>query len=102
MRLVALALLSAAAFGQSSTGPSRTGPSRTGPSFDIADVHESATTPNPHMSGGALRGGRYEIRRATIADLIRVAYNVDDDKVLGGPGWMDTARFDVIAKAPQP
>jgi uncharacterized protein (TIGR03435 family) len=52
------------------------------------------------MSGGVLRGVRYEIRRATMPDLIRTAYSVDDDsKILGGPNWLELDRFDAIARA---
>src|SRR5580704_803561 len=85
-------LLWGAAFGQSIDTP---------PAFDIADVHVSARTMNLNMSGGFLRAGRYEIRKATMVDLIRTAYTVDADKVLGGPSWLEADRFDVIAKAPQ-
>jgi uncharacterized protein (TIGR03435 family) len=46
------------------------------------------------------RGGRYEVRKGTMLDLIRVAYGVDSYKVLGGPGWLETDRFDVIARTP--
>jgi uncharacterized protein (TIGR03435 family) len=35
-----------------------------------------------------------------MVDLIRTAYAVDGDKVLGGPSWLESDRFDVIAKAP--
>jgi uncharacterized protein (TIGR03435 family) len=70
------------------------------PAFDIADVHMSPHAANPTMSGGVLRAGRYEIRQATMVDLVRTAYNVDADKVLGGPSWLESDRFDVIAKAP--
>jgi uncharacterized protein (TIGR03435 family) len=84
-------LLWGAAFGQSIDTP---------PAFDIADVHVSARTMNLNMSGGFLRAGRYEIRKATMVDLIRTAYGVDADKVLGGPSWLETDRFDIVAKAP--
>jgi uncharacterized protein (TIGR03435 family) len=52
------------------------------------------------MEGGVLRAGRYEIRYATMLDLIKTAYGVDADTVFGGPSWLETDRFDVIAKAP--
>ncbi|HXA50369.1 MAG TPA: TIGR03435 family protein, partial [Candidatus Acidoferrum sp.] len=42
--------------------------------------------------------GRYEVRNATMVDLVRTAYNVDADKVLGGPSWLEMDRFDVFAK----
>ena len=52
------------------------------------------------MRGGAPRDGRYELRRATMVDLIRTAYAVDADKVVGGPHWLELDRFDVIARVP--
>jgi uncharacterized protein (TIGR03435 family) len=86
-----LALLSGAAFGQSAETP---------PVFEIADVHASAHSTRTYMTGGVLRGGRYDLRNATMVDLIATAYGVESDKVLGGPIWLETDRFDVIAKAP--
>lgn len=93
-----LALLSRAAFGQAASGQT-TAPA---PKFDIADVHTSTQSTNrtPFMTGGALRGGRYDLRDATMLDLIRTAYGVDADTVLGGPNWLELDRFDVSAKAP--
>jgi len=70
--------------------------SRTVPTFQIADVHESAPIGNPAMQGGALRAGRFELRRATMLDLIKTAYGVDPEVVFGGPGWLELDRFDVI------
>jgi uncharacterized protein (TIGR03435 family) len=88
----------AAAFGQSADPTPKTDAA---PKFDVADVHVSAKSPNANQSGGFLRAGRYEIRKGTMVDLVRIAYGVDADKVLGGPAWLETDRFDIIAKAPQ-
>src|SRR5882762_11772867 len=85
------AFLSIVGFGRSVETP---------PAFDIADVRLSARSTNPNMTGGVLRAGRYELRKATMVDLIRNAYGVDADKVIGGPSWLETDRFDVIALAP--
>jgi len=35
-----------------------------------------------------------------MLDLIRTAYGVDPEKVVGGPNWLASDRFDVIAKVP--
>jgi len=35
-----------------------------------------------------------------MVDLIRTAYGVDPEKVVGGPHWVEFDRFDVIAPAP--
>jgi uncharacterized protein (TIGR03435 family) len=45
-------------------------------------------------------GGRYELRNASMVDLIQTAWSVDADNVAGGPEWLDTDRYDVIATAP--
>ena len=71
-----------------------------GPSFDAADVHVSPKSINPQTAGGFIRGGRYQFRNATMVDLISSAYSVDADKVLGGPIWLESDRFDILAKAP--
>ena len=93
--LAFIGLLSSTAFGQLTLSVSV-------PTFETADVHASAhtTNPNPFMTGGVLRGGRYDLRRATIVDLIKIAYDVDPDTVLGGPSWLETDRFDIVAKVP--
>ncbi len=71
--------------------------------FELADVHPSARSTNPDasdVSGGLMHGGRYHLRRATMLDLVRMAYGVDAKKVLGGPNWLEMDRFDIRAKAP--
>jgi uncharacterized protein (TIGR03435 family) len=65
-------------------------------------VHASARAGNPYTyaSGGVLRGGRYDLRKATMLDLIKTAWGVDPDTVFGGPNWLELDRFDVSAKVP--
>lgn len=80
-------------------------PAANKPAFDIADVHVSpratwAKTAGNNMQGGILNAGRYELRRATMLDLIKTAYGVDADKIYGGPSWLDYDKFEVVAKAP--
>jgi len=89
--LALIALMSGQVAGQSSDNAK----------FDLADVHAGSTNPGVGMSGGQLRGGRYELHDATMVDLIRTAYSTDAEKVLGGPNWVELDKFTVIAKAPQ-
>ena len=77
------------------------------PKFEIADVQVSAKPTgsmgmgmNQFARTGPVRGGRYEVKTASMVDLIRIAYGFDMDKILGGPSWMEMDRFDVIAKVP--
>jgi uncharacterized protein (TIGR03435 family) len=85
-----------AVFGQ--TGITASGTSA--PALEAADVHVSAKVRMPSMAAGGLRGTRYLVRQATMVDLISLAYDIDNDKILAGPSWLDTDRFDVSARAP--
>ncbi len=88
-------LVSGAAFCQSAETPA-SAPA----TFEVADVHPSAhVTTRAFFSGAVFRGGRYTMRNATMLDLITTAYGFDDRNVVGGPSWLETTRFDVIAKA---
>lgn len=75
---------------------------QTNPRFEAADVHPSERAMNPYtfISGGVLRGTRYDLRKVTMLDLIRIAYDVNPETVVGGPNWLEFDRFDIAAKAP--
>ncbi len=75
---------------------------QTAPRFEAADVHPSERAMNPYtfISGGVLRGTRYDLHKATMLDLIRIAYDVNPEVVVGGPNWLEFDRFDIAAKAP--
>src|SRR4051812_25839746 len=89
-------VLYGAAFGQAGTSTSET----SAPAFEAADVHVSPKVKNPSMAAGGLRGTRYLVRQGTVVDLISLAYDIDGDKILGGPSWLDLNRYDVSARAP--
>ncbi len=90
--LCAALLLSATAFSQSNDDTL---------AFEIADVHPSVLTgTNQFRKGPTLNGGRYEVKTATMLDLVTIAYGYNADKVLEGPSWLELNRYDVIAKAP--
>jgi uncharacterized protein (TIGR03435 family) len=67
--------------------------------FEAADIRpiEGRLTA---MRTPPARNGRYELRSASLADLIATAYKIDLDKVLAGPHWIEHTRFDITAKLP--
>src|SRR5262249_35459466 len=74
------------------------------PRFEAADIHPSAPSTNIRdnfvqgpFAGG---GGRFEIRKATMLDLVRLGGSFQRDKIVGGPSWADVDRFDILAKGP--
>lgn len=71
------------------------------PKFELADVHVSPTARGFAQNfGGVLRAGKYVNRDATMLELIQEAYGVSGDAIGGGPGWIGSDVFDVIAKVP--
>jgi len=68
------------------------------PRFEIADVHVAIKGENYRTTPP--RGGRFEMKGATMLDLIATSYSFERDKVLGGPNWLELDKFDVAAKIP--
>ena len=68
------------------------------PAFEVASVK-----PNTSGDGRVLMtpqpGGRLNLVNVPLRLMIRYAYRVQDFQVVGGPDWISTARFDVVAKA---
>jgi uncharacterized protein (TIGR03435 family) len=106
-RIALLAVLSVPVFAQppAADPPAATvpasGAASAPPTFDIADVHPSPHSNTPFVRGGDLHGDRFVIRQASMVDLIAKAYGVENANVLRGPAWLDTDRFDIMAKAPR-
>jgi uncharacterized protein (TIGR03435 family) len=87
----ALALLSGAVFGQEAESSL---------TFEAAAIYAIAPAANQFFRGGLMKGGRYDLRDATMVDLISTAYGVNQDSVFGGPNWIEYNRFNIVAKAP--
>ena len=89
--MIAFVLAACAAFGQTA-GAS--------PRFEAADVHPSKLSGVQVARGPFISGARYDLRNATIVDLIVKAYDVSADKVVDGPSWLEYDRFDISAAVP--
>jgi uncharacterized protein (TIGR03435 family) len=57
-------------------------------------IHPSAPNSMSDMRRRVV-AGRYELRNASLVDLIRTAWDIHGDDVIGGPEWLDSKRFDV-------
>lgn len=70
--------------------------------FEVASLKPSTG----QEQGGGIRpapgGQRYEARNCPIKVMIQVAYRVKAEQIAGGPGWLDTDRFDMEAEAEKP
>jgi uncharacterized protein (TIGR03435 family) len=80
-------------------------PGTPAPAFEVATI-KPASLPGPaQVAAGKLHigmnvdGARVDIGAMSLTDLIRTAYRVKSYQV-SGPSWMNTTRFDVMAKIP--
>jgi bla regulator protein BlaR1 len=65
--------------------------------FEVASIRPS----DPAAGGmdiGIAPGGLFTARNVTLKALIQQAYDVRDFQVSGGPSWLDTQRYDIVAK----
>jgi bla regulator protein BlaR1 len=66
--------------------------------FEVASIKPS----DPDLPGMRIQtrpGGRYSASGITVKVLIQNAYGVRDFQISGGPGWINTAGFEINAKA---
>ena len=70
------------------------------PEFDVADIQPSKDGGPPRAQ--FLPGGRLQFRALPLRFMILAAWGWenDDGRVIGGPSWMNSEQFSIVAKAP--
>jgi uncharacterized protein (TIGR03435 family) len=70
------------------------------PIFDVASVHLSAPSPDGHNHiWNDIHESHFRTGNLSIRDLIQYAYNLPKSQIVGGPGWLDSAMYDIDAKS---
>jgi uncharacterized protein (TIGR03435 family) len=68
------------------------------PAFDVASVKPNKSNePRVGIRGGF--GGQFVATNVTVQLLIQNAYRVQGFQIVGGPNWLASDRFDIVAKA---
>jgi uncharacterized protein (TIGR03435 family) len=67
------------------------------PRFEAASIKLNSS--GASAAGVALPPGRLAATNVPMRVLLGFAYNLQDSRVIGGPDWLGTVRFDVAAKA---
>jgi uncharacterized protein (TIGR03435 family) len=93
----AITLATCAAYAQTTTAAPDNADNAT---FAVAVVKPSA--PDESRNIKFLPGGRFVARGATVRLLIKIAYNLNDDELDGGPSWIGLKRFDIEATPDTP
>jgi bla regulator protein blaR1 len=66
--------------------------------FEVASIKPSA----PDFHGTMFQsqpGGGLRVTGATLKTLLAIAYNVREFQITGGPGWINSDRYDIVAKS---
>src|SRR5580698_1307571 len=70
--------------------------------FEVASLKPSTG----ELPGGGIRpapgGQKYEAVNCPIKTMIMLAFRVKADQIVGGPEWLESARYDMQAKAEKP
>jgi len=66
------------------------------PAFEVATIKRNTSA----AEGASVRGnaGRLTITNNPLRNIIRNAWGLQGFQIVGGPDWMDTDRWDIVAK----
>jgi uncharacterized protein (TIGR03435 family) len=64
------------------------------PAFPVATIKPSAPDA---VALTQIRGNRFATEGTTFVDVFKYAYSVHPDQVVGGPEWLRTQKFDILA-----
>jgi len=67
--------------------------------FEVAAIRPSTAAPGWGTSFETFEGGRVRITNEPVKLLIRVAFQLQNSQIVGGPAWLDSEPYDIEAKA---
>ena len=70
-----------------------------GPTFEVVSIKPNKSGELRTTIQGMQPGGRFTATNWTLRMLIRMAYRLQEFQMSGGPKWIDSDRFDIVAKA---
>jgi uncharacterized protein (TIGR03435 family) len=65
--------------------------------FEVGDLKPSM--PGAQQRGGIQPGGRIDAQAFTLKQIMSLAWDLQEDMIIG-PKWIETDKFDLVAKAP--
>lgn len=71
------------------------------PSFEVATIKPS----NPESPGQGInvaRNGMFTTLNTPLSELIKFAYSIHGKQLTGGPSWLESDKFDILAKPDTP
>jgi uncharacterized protein (TIGR03435 family) len=72
------------------------------PAFEVASVKPIRDYSPIATMDGDISHGRLTLNNAHIKQMIAVAYQIQYVRIEGGPGWIDSDQFQIVARAEDP
>lgn len=95
--LLAASSLTITAFAQSSAPPQTPSATAAPPVFEAATIKLNKSGSSSSQS--SFKNGRYTATNIALKNLMNYsAYGIPEPRILGGPKWLDSERFDIEAK----
>jgi uncharacterized protein (TIGR03435 family) len=95
--MVAASLVTCCGAGAEILAQTPSAPGRS-PAFEVASIKRNVSgSDNASVRGQP--GGRLAITNTTLRTIIRNVYRLQGFQIAGGPDWIDTDRWDIVAKA---
>jgi len=70
------------------------------PTFDVSVIRPTSSLLNDHSHiWSAPDDGHFKAQNVTLKQLIQSSFAMPDSRILGGPSWLGSAKFDLEAKA---
>jgi len=67
--------------------------------FEVASIKRSEPGNLRGSTFEFLPGGGLRIANGTLRAILETAYDVREFQILGGPGWMNSERYDILARS---
>jgi uncharacterized protein (TIGR03435 family) len=65
--------------------------------FEVASIKPNRGAGD--TSGENTARGKLTVKNDSLKELVKLAFDVKDFQIAGGPRWLDTERYDIVAKA---
>jgi uncharacterized protein (TIGR03435 family) len=69
------------------------------PAFEVATIKPTPPVTDGHTHINYPDGGSFSASNITLAALMQWAYDMPQKQILDGPPWMNSTRFDILAKS---
>ena len=70
--------------------------------YEVASIHPSRPGASPQSARAVFVADGFDAKDSTLGDILDMLNGWQLHRVVGGPAWMTTDRYDIHAKAPVP